>query len=220
MCLATHGGMQRRSIARGAVAVAVSTFFPAIAHADRCAQHTTVQRLREPDAAPTSEAAATFEDDTCVERNIFFMPGVQAVYFQPAAGLGPFFGSGVQLAPIQLSHNNDRFGPSQISMIAQVSLLKSQRVAGTMALFELGATASLERNSSRRWMIPYFGATLGGLTQSDLGTSSYAYAMGGMHLYWHHNLMLDAEGGYHFPFEDIDRGRGPRAQLSARFSLW
>jgi hypothetical protein len=214
MCLATRGAMQRRTIARGVVAVAVSTFFPAIAHAERCAERTTANRQREPDAAPT------FEDDTCIERNIYFMPGVQAVYFQPAAGLGPFFGTGVQLAPIQLSHNNDRFGPSQISMIAQVSLLKAQGVEGTMAMFELGGTASLERNSSRRWMIPYFGAAMGGLTQADLGTSSYAYAMGGMHLYWHHNLMLDAEGGYHFPFEDIDRGRGPRAQISARFSMW
>jgi hypothetical protein len=214
--------MQRRTIARGVVAVAVSTFFPGIAHAERCSNESRSHRLREAVAAPAGEqdGPPTMEDDTCIERNIYFMPGVQGVFFQPAAGLGPFFGSGVQLAPIQLSHNNDRFGPSQISMIAQVSLLKSQKVEGTMALFEIGATASLERNSSRRWMIPYFGATMGGLTQADLGTSSYAYAMGGMHLYWHHNLMLDAEGGYHFPFENIDQERGPRAQISARFSMW
>jgi hypothetical protein len=208
--------MQRRTIARGLVAVGVSSLFPAVAHAERCGpEPASSHPIRERDAAP-----ATLEDDTCIERNIYFMPGVQAVYFEPAAGLGPFFGAGVQLAPLQLSHNNDHFGPSQISMIAQVSLLKSQRVEGTMALFEVGATASLERNSSRRWLIPYFGATMGGLTQADLGTLSYAYAMGGVHLYWHHNLMLDAEGGYHFPFEDIDRQRGPRAQLSARFSMW
>jgi hypothetical protein len=208
--------MQRRTIARGLVAVGVSSLFPAVAHAERCGpEPTSSHPIRERDVAP-----ATLEDDTCIERNIYFMPGVQAVYFEPAAGLGPFFGAGVQLAPLQLSHNNDHFGPSQISMIAQVSLLKSQRVEGTMALFEVGATASLERNSSRRWLIPYFGATMGGLTQADLGTLSYAYAMGGVHLYWHHNLMLDAEGGYHFPFEDIDRQRGPRAQLSARFSMW
>lgn len=173
-------------------------------------------------AAPPREGdhAATFEDDTCIERDIYLMPGIQAVYFQPSAGLGPFYGAGFQLAPIQRSHNNDRFGPSQVSVIAQVSLLKSQRVESTMALFELGGTASLERNSSRRWLIPYFGGTIGGLTQADLGTSSYAYALGGLHLYWHHNLMLDAEGGYHFPFEDIDRAKGPRVQLTARFSMW
>jgi hypothetical protein len=31
-----------------------------------------------------------------------------------------------------------------------------------------GATASLERNSSRRWLIPYFGAALGGLAHEQL----------------------------------------------------
>jgi hypothetical protein len=142
------------------------------------------------------------------------------VFFHPTAGIGPFYGAGVQLAPYQRSHNNDHFGPSQVATLAQVSLLKSPNVGGTMAMFELGATASLERNSSRRWLIPYFGATLGGLTQADLGTTTYAYALGGAHLYYHHNLMIDAEGGYHFPFQDIDHLKGPRAQLSARFSLW
>jgi len=215
MWLATRPVMRKRTIGFGLVTWTVLTMFPELAHAERCNSS-----VRKPLADRERDAAQTFEDDTCIERDIFFMPGTQAVYFQPTAGLGAFYGAGVQLAPIQISHNNDRFGPSQISVIAQVSLLRAQHVEGTMALFEIGATASLERNSSRRWLIPYFGATLGGLTQADLGTSSYAYALGGLHLYWHHNLMVDAEGGYHFPFEDIDRVKGPRAQISARFSMW
>jgi hypothetical protein len=215
MSLATWCGMRKTTLGLGAVTATAITVFSGHARAEQCnhkPRTSTVQREHE--------VAETFEDDTCIERNIYFMPGTQAVFFQPTAGLGPFYGAGFQLAPLQLSHNNDRFGPSQISIITQVSLLKSPRVAGTMALFELGATASLERNSSRRWLIPYFGATLGGLSQADLGTSSYAYALGGLHLYWHHNLMVDAEGGYHFPFEDIDHAKGARAQLSARFSMW
>ncbi len=208
--------MRRKTTALGLVCCAALAAIPGVARAERCNDGThATPRARERDAAPP-----TLEDDTCFERDIYFMPGAQAVTFVPAAKLGVFYGAGVQLAPLQISHNNDRFGPSQVSTIAQVSLLKSPRVDGTMALFELGATASLERNSSRRWLIPYFGATFGGLTQADLGTSAYAYALGGVHLYWHHNLMLDAEGGYHFPFEDVDRVRGPRGQISMRFSLW
>lgn len=207
--------MRNASLGIGLVTLTAFTMFSGRARAERC-NHGP----RAPTVQREADVAETFEDDTCIARDIYFMPGVQTVYFQPTAGLGPFYGAGFQLAPIQTSHNNDRFGPSQVSVLTQVSLLKSQRVQGTMALFEIGATASLERNSSRRWMIPYFGATLGGLTQADLGTSSYAYALGGLHLYWHHNLMLDAEGGYHFPFEDIDRAKGARAQLSARVSMW
>jgi hypothetical protein len=218
MCLAMAWAMRRTTTRLALASCAALALFPARARAERCndGSRTPPSHLhdRERDAAPT------LEDDTCMERDIFLMPGAQTVYFVPNAKLGPFYGAGVQLAPLQRSHNNDHFGPSQVTTIAQVSLLRSPRVEGTMALFEVGATASLERNSSRRWLIPYFGTTFGGLTQQDLGTSAYAYALGGAHLYWHHNLMIDAEGGYHFPFQDIDRARGPRAQLSMRFSMW
>lgn len=203
------------TIGTGLLTVTSLTMFPGLAHAERCSDGT---RTTDPKNHDSHHAQA--EDEDCIERDIFLMPGGQAVFFHPTAGKGYFFGGGVQFAPYQFSHNNDHFGPSQVSTIAQVSLLKSADANGTMALFELGATASLERNSSRRWMIPYFGGTIGGMTQSDLGTSAYAYTMGGVHLYWHHNLMVDAEGGYHFPFQDIDHLKGPRAQLSTRFSLW
>ncbi len=206
--------MKKLTLGTGLLTVTSLTMFPALAHAERCSDGTKTTDPKNHDQHSGQS------DDDCIERDIFLMPGGQAVFFQPTAGKGFFVGGGVQFAPYQFSHNNDHFGPSQVSTIAQVSLLKSPDSTGTMALFELGATASLERNSSRRYLIPYFGGTVGGLTQSELGTSSYAYALGGVHLYWHHNLMVDAEGGYHFPFMDIDHLKGPRAQLSTRFSLW
>lgn len=215
MSLATGARMKKLALGTGLLTVTSLTLFPALAHAERCSDGTKTTDPKNHDAHQNGGA-----DEDCIERDIFLMPGAQAVFFHPTAGKGFFYGGGVQFAPYQLSHNNDHFGPSQVSTIAQVSLLKSPDANGTMALFEVGATASLERNSSRRWLIPYFGGTIGGMTQSDLGTSVYAYTMGGMHLYWHHNLMVDAEGGYHFPFQDIDHLKGPRAQLSTRFSLW
>jgi hypothetical protein len=191
---------------------------PAAARAARCSddEDPNVTATR----AARTRAAQEAREDECIPRDIYFMPGVFGVVFQPSAGLGTFTGAGVQIAPFLYSHNNDRFGPSQGSLILSAALLRSPRTSGTMALFEVGATASFERNSSRRWLIPYFGGTIGGLTQSDVGTSAFAYPLGGVHLYWHQNLMFDAEGGYHFPFQDVDHARGPRAQLSARFSLW
>jgi hypothetical protein len=205
-------GIRIGTLVGGAMCVAA----PATARAERCADN----------GSPTTPAYSqdghitTEPRDECIERNIYLMPGLQTTYFQPAGGLGPFFGGGVELAPYQWSHNNDHFGPSQGSLIIGASMLQSTKVPGTMGLFDVGATASLERNSSRRWMIPYFGAYGGVLTHQQLPTSGYVYPLAGLHLYWHHNLMVDAEGGYHFPFQDIDTLRGPRAQVSARFSLW
>ena len=196
-------------IATSLVVAAACVAHPSAARAERCG-----------DGGDSRDAARAGDQDVCIERDIFLMPGVQSVYFEPTAGLGPFFGGGVQLAPFQWSHNNDRFGPSQGSLLLGASFLQSPHVAGTMALFDVGATASLERNSSRRFLIPYFGATAGVLTQAQLPSAGYVYPLAGVHLYWHHNLMVDAEGGYHFPFLYIDTLRGPRAQLSARFSLW
>jgi hypothetical protein len=209
----------RRSGLRIATSLAVAgacAAMPTAAYAERCGDGSST-----PSSTGATDASATRDpQDVCIERDIFLMPGVQSVYFEPTAGMGPFWGGGVQLAPFQWSHNNDRFGPSQGSLLFGASLLQSARVPGTMGLFDIGATASLERNSSRRFLIPYFGAMMGVLTQAQLPTTGYVYPLGGVHLFWHHNLMVDAEGGYHFPFRDIDTLRGPRAQLSARFSLW
>jgi hypothetical protein len=187
---------------------------PGIAFAARCSDGSPAPAARPSDAAPPSL------DDTCIERNIYLMPGAFTTFFQPSARLGPFVGGGVQISPYQWSHNNDRFGPSQGGLFFQAALLGSPSSPGAMALFEVGATASFERNASRRWLIPYFGGTAGTLAQSALGKSAYVYPFAGIHIYWHRDLMVDADAGYHFPFEDIDRARGPRGQLTARFSLW
>lgn len=165
-------------------------------------------------------AGADDTSDVCIERDIFFMPGVHGVLFAPASGTDPFLGGGVQFAPLHWSHNNDRFGPSQGALYGQVSLLSSPQSPGALALWDAGFSLSFERNSSRRWMIPYFGATLGALSHTELPDAGYTYPHAGAHFFWHHHLVLNAEGGYHFPFAHVDSVRGPRAQISARFSMW
>jgi len=198
---------------------------PRAARAERCSDGSQARVAATSTLASASSRALHREendavDDDCIPRIIYLMPGVTGAVFQPAGNLGTFYGGGVQFAPFQWSHNNDNFGPSQGTMMLQASLLKSPRSPGTMAIFEMGATASFERNSSRRWLIPYFGGSVGAVSQSELGTSAFVYPLLGGHLYWHQNLMIDAQGGYHFPFEDVDRMRGPRAELSMRISLW
>jgi hypothetical protein len=161
------------------------------------------------------------QSEVCIARHIYFLPGVQGVVFAPAAAGGdPFMGGGVQLSPLHWSANNDNFGPSQGALFTQVSLLSSSQSESTLALWDVGVSLSLERNSSRRFAIPYFGATLGALSHETLPDSSYTYTFLGLHAYWHHHLVVNLEGGYHFPFTDVDLLRGPRAQLTVRFSMW
>ena len=161
------------------------------------------------------------EREVCGERDIFFMPGGQAVLFAPhAAGVAPFWGGGVSITPFLWSHNTEHFGPSQGTVFLQASLLRSASSPSTLALFEGGLTLSFERNSSRRFAIPYFGFAFGGTLHDELGNAGYVYPMGGVHLFWHKNVVLDLQGGYHFPFESVDVLRGPRAQAVAQFSLW
>ena len=169
-------------------------------------------------ASPCASSAEPREE--CVERDIFFMPGVQGVFFAPKAGGDPFIGGGAQLAPLHWSHNNDRFGPSQGAVFLEASILDSKSSRSSLALYDVGFSLSFEKNASRHYLIPYFGSSLGGTIHEELPNTAFAYPFGGIHLYWHHHLMLNAEGGYHFPFDSVDEMRGPRAQVSARFSMW
>ena len=105
-------------------------------------------------------------------------------------------------------------------MIAQVSLLRSASSPSTMVLYELGTTLSIERNAGRRFFIPYFGFTFGGLAHAELGNTAFFYPMFGLSVVWDKHLTASVEGGYHFPFANVDTLRGIRAQLSVRFSVW
>lgn len=159
--------------------------------------------------------------DVCRPRDIFFMPGLSAVaYFPRGSSQDPFMGGGVQLTPLRWSHNNDHFGPSQGELFVQASILQSVASESTLSLFDVGYTLSFERNSSRNFLIPYFGGTLGGLAHRELGDSAYTYQFAGAHFVWHQNFVVSGEGGYQFPFSRVDVVRGPRAQLSAGFSMW
>jgi len=181
--------------------------------------------VSEPGPAPREHHGACRDGDdpreVCEVRDIYFMPGLSSVLFMPAAtDREPFVGGGVQMTPFRWSHNNDHFGPSQGALFVQASLLRSLASERTLALYDAGYTLSFERNSSRRFVIPYFGGTLGALSHAELGHSAYTYQFAGAHLLWHENLIVSAEGGYQFPFSDVDVVRGPRAQFSAGFSMW
>jgi len=173
---------------------------------------------------PAASRAQPCEDwrdtrEICEEHDIYLMPALTGHMFSPAGG-GTFFGAGAQVSPYIWNHNNDNFGPGQGALFLQASLLRSASSPASMALFEGGMSLSIERNASRRWLIPFFGFTLGYATHAELPNTGFVHGLAGLHVYWHPNATIDLSGGYQLPFTSLDEMRGPRALASMRFSLW
>ncbi|HEU4412905.1 MAG TPA: hypothetical protein VFS43_47125 [Polyangiaceae bacterium] len=151
-----------------------------------------------------------------------FVPSAQGLaYFPLGEGVGPFYGGGVEVVLFTWSNNADTFGPSQGKIRLDVGGLASARdEQGAMVLYRGGAVVSFERNANRSWLIPYFAADAGALHARGLGGRVFADASLGLYLLYTRNVMIDAEGSFVFPLTAFDRLAGPKATLTASFSLW
>lgn len=159
-------------------------------------------------------------DEECHEYETFAMPGGQATLFKAAGVAQPYVGGGFRVDAVRWSHHNNDFGPAEGSVFFQASLLQSPSSDHTLGIYEGGMTLSFERNPRRRFLIPYFGFTTGGMFADDLPQSGFVQPLAGIHLYTHPNVVADVQGGYVFPTDDIDRLQGVRAQVSLRFHAW
>jgi hypothetical protein len=151
-----------------------------------------------------------------------FVPTVQGLAYVPLGkGVGPFYGGGVEAVLFTWSNNADTFGPSQGKVRLDVGGLASSRdEQGAMVLYRGGAVVSFERNAGRSWMIPYFAADVGGMHARGVGGRVFADASLGLYLLYTRNVMIDAEGSFVFPLSGFERFAGPKATLTASFSLW
>lgn len=170
-------------------------------------------------AKPCKEGEDT--NDDCKEYEAYMAPGAQALVFSPAvAKKQPYFGGGVQVSIAQWAHDNNDYGPSRGNVFFQASLLRSASSEHVMALYEGGLTLSFERNANRRFAIPYFGFTMGGLSRRALPSAGFIQPLLGMHVLWTPNVMIDVQGGYLFPFTATDDLHGWRAQTTLRLHMW
>ena len=106
------------------------------------------------------------------------------------------------------------------NVFVQASLLRSPSSENVLGVYEGGVTLSFEKNPKRRYLIPYFGFTTGGVVASDVPDTGFIQPVAGVHLFSHPNVQADLQGGYVFPFADVDRLHGFRAQASIRFHMW
>jgi hypothetical protein len=82
------------------------------------------------------------------------------------------------------------------------------------------ALVSIEKNPSRRWLIPYFGPSFGELLPSFGDHRFFVDGTLGAYLYQTPAFSLDARGSYVFALSSSNSLSGPRAELSATISLW
>jgi hypothetical protein len=159
-------------------------------------------------------------DAECQEYETYMMPGGQATLYKPTGVEKPYIGGGFRLDVVRWSHHNGDFGPGEGSVFFQASLLQSPSSKHTLGIYEGGMTLSFEKNPKRRFMIPYFGFTTGGMFADDLPKTGFVQPLAGIHLYAHPNVVADLQGGYVFPTDEVDRLHGFRAQASIRVHAW
>ncbi len=169
-------------------------------------------------ASPCHDGDDTTED--CKEYEAFVSPGPTFQVYAPSKAKTPYIGGGFQIAAVQWAHDNNDYGPSRGSVFFQASLLQSPESEHVMGIYEGGMTLAFERNANRRFAIPYFGFTSGGIIQTGAKDSGFIQPIAGMHLFWNPNVVVDVSGGYVFPFVNADDLRGFRGQASLRIHLW
>lgn len=168
-----------------------------------------------------AECPTTLDDPVCRPWSAIFLPTAFGVMYAPHDASGPWYGGGLEATLLAWSDNTPAFGPSQGRLRFDIGALRSSAMdAGTMAMYRGGAQVSFERNASRRWLIPYFDADIGGLWTK--GTGSRAFVDGGLGVYILHarSLIIDLEVDGVLPFSDPSKLGGVRSQLALSFSLW
>jgi hypothetical protein len=168
----------------------------------------------------------TVEEDV----NNFVMPGVEyALYVpkdEPPPGegkIGIFQGVRVEFCIWCYVHRSDKRGPAIGKTYVAFDLLGSSEKTSS-ALFNavVGFNLSLEKNPSRRFLIPFFGSELGIWYQKVTETLGMATPYAGLHLWSSGNLDITLKGGALLPFSShrLDQLIGLRAGLGFNLAFW
>ena len=157
------------------------------------------------------------------EWETFLMPGLAYSMYWPVAHAryGTLHGPAFELLLAGWIHRNDNRGPSHVRIYAGVGLLSSTRDGlhkGVSANF--GFDLSIERNPTRRFLLPFFGVEGGFLFQSEIGKPFLLTPTAGLHLWADRNVFVNGLYGYSFPSQQVNRLRGHQARLSVDLAFW
>lgn len=146
-------------------------------------------------------------------------PGAFATTYFPKGQA--FLGGGAELVLFTWFNNSDRSGPGQGKFRFDVAGMGSASdTSRKLLLYRGGFVMSFEPNASRRFLIPYVTANVGGLYETVLKSRGFFDPGGGLYLVYLDNVIVDVEGSYVFPFSAADQLSGPKVQLTASFTVW
>jgi hypothetical protein len=168
-----------------------------------------------------ADCPTTPDDSVCRPWTAVFLPTAIGVTYAPNDAQGPWYGGGVEATFLAWSDNTPAFGPSQGRLRFDIAALRSTEMdAGTMAMYRGGAQVSIERNASRKWLIPYFSADFGALWTK--ATSSRLFVDGGLGVYvlYARAAIVSIEVDGVLPFSNPSRLGGARGELALSFALW
>lgn len=151
-----------------------------------------------------------------------FLPGAYfQAYLPNNSALGTYMGVGLELVPFSWIHLNDNRGPSHGRIYIRGELLNSSEKETPVAfIYGFGTSLSVERNPSRRWLIPYFGFDLGGLLQEDTGHNFHITPHTGLYFWISRNVSFGVQGGYLIAPSDLEGLRGWKITTGGNFTLW
>jgi len=160
------------------------------------------------------------------EWETFFMPGVQYSLWLPENRdeFGIIQGVSIQYLIAGWIHRNENHGPSHGRFYADIDLLRSTESSNLGVAYSFGLTLSFERNPKRRFLIPYFGAEIGGIYQKpEDGKKIHAgqiNPLGGLNIWASRNIFVNVTVGYLVPFSYLQQLRGLRVKAGLNFSFW
>jgi hypothetical protein len=151
-----------------------------------------------------------------------FMPGLAYTVYAPAAhdSIGNYSGICIDYLFYAQVHQNDDYGPSHIRFYGKISILKSDKGKQTnLLMYNLGLDMSIERNPKRNYLIPFFGAELGGISKKQFTTLAIT-PTAGIYLLSKKNIFINLYGGYVYTTREFETYKGFMAQAGLNFALW
>ena len=153
----------------------------------------------------------------------FFLPALGYSVYMPAtdADEGFYHGVNVQFAFTSWIHHNDNKGPSHGQWYFFLDLMQSDiEDVKDVFIYGTGVDMSFERAPKRKFLLPYFGLSLGWINQERIETRFFLNPELGLWLYADKNIFVNAKCGYMLPTTKTEEFQGLRACLSVNFSMW
>jgi len=165
-------------------------------------------------------------NDSVYSRNhyeSYFMPGALYTVYQPAGkdSLGTFSGIAIEYVIFALVRDDEGRGPSHSRMYLKFNILNStKKDIQSLFTYSLGFDLSLERHPNRKYLIPFFGLEIGGMSQKQLGGILQFTPTFGLHILATHSIYLSARAGYQYTSTDFDMLKGWYGQAGLDIVFW